>query len=133
VKTSVLIVEDDPAARLAVARILKRQGYAVSEAATVAEAFARLGKNAPPPPQWILLDLMLPDGSGISVIRKVCAEQIPSRVCVVTGCAADVIADARAAGAEHALTKPLDVKRLMSILGEPVESYQPTVVRRVAE
>jgi DNA-binding response OmpR family regulator len=125
-------VEDDPAARVAVARILKRHGYAVSEAATVAQAFAQLGVSAPPP-QWILLDLMLPDGSGISVIRKVSAEQIPSRVCVVTGCAAEVLADARAAGAEHVLTKPLDVKRLMSILGEPVESYQPTVVRRVAE
>src|SRR5690349_16757632 len=55
---SVLIVEDDKVARTAISRLLKRLGFAVSEAATVAEALAALSD----PPAWILLDLMLPDG-----------------------------------------------------------------------
>ena len=71
-----------------------------------------------PPPQWILLDLMLPDGSGVNVIRKVKADHIPSRVCVVTGCAAEHLAEARRAGADHAFVKPLDVEKLVTVLTE---------------
>lgn len=75
-------------------------------------------KSLSPPPQWILLDLMLPDGSGVSVIRKVKSDRLPSRVCVVTGCATDLLAEARSAGADHAFVKPLDVERLMTVLVE---------------
>src|SRR3954453_5137279 len=67
---SVLIVEDDKAARKAISQILKRRGFAGSEAAGVAEAFAALGldsrgsriKEAVEAHDWMLLDLMLPDG-----------------------------------------------------------------------
>src|SRR5258706_5393709 len=55
-KTSVLIVEDDRSARTAIARLLARQGFAVSEAGTVAQAVTALSDA----PHWILLDLMLP-------------------------------------------------------------------------
>src|SRR6266498_40043 len=66
-KGSVLIVEDDRAARKAITQILKRQGFVVSEAGTVAEAMRGLAAQ----PRWILLDLMLPDGCGINVLRRV--------------------------------------------------------------
>jgi DNA-binding response OmpR family regulator len=111
----VLIVEDNRAARTAIAKLLKRQGFAVSEAASVAEAMDGIAQ--PPPPQWILLDLMLPDGCGINVLRKARAEQMPCTVCVITGCAdSQLLAEARRAGAEHTFTKPLDVERLMTLM-----------------
>ena len=75
-------------------------------------------RSLTPPPQWIVLDLMLPDGNGVSVIRKVKADHIPTRVCVVTGCAPDQLAEARRAGAEHAFVKPLDVEKLMRVLAD---------------
>jgi len=108
----VLIVEDDRSARNAIRLLLKHRGFAVSEAATVGEAIESLS----PPPQWIVLDLMLPDGNGVSVIRKVKADHIPTRVCVVTGCAAEHLAEAKRAGADHAFVKPLDVDKLISVL-----------------
>ncbi len=87
----------------------------MSEAATVAEAIARVEQT--PPPAWILLDLMLPDGCGISVLQKVRAEAIACTVCVITGCAdSQLLGDARRAGAEHTFTKPLDVGRLMKVM-----------------
>ena len=96
-------------------KLLKRQGFAVSEAATVAEAMARVEQT--PPPQWILLDLMLPDGCGISVLQKVRAATLPCTICVITGCAdSQLLGEARRAGAEHTFTKPLDVGRLMTVL-----------------
>lgn len=105
---------------MAVARILKRHGYVVSEAATVDEALRKLmdGSIAP---NWILLDLMLPDGCGINVIHNVRSRRIASRVCVITGCGEELVAEARSAGAEHALSKPLDVSRLISILSEEID------------
>jgi DNA-binding response OmpR family regulator len=110
--TSVLIVEDDRTARTVFATILKRRGFAVREAATVAEAEAALDDR----PQWVLLDLMLPDGCGTDVLRRARARGVRSRFCVITGCGAEMIDDARRAGAEHAFTKPLDVERLLGVL-----------------
>jgi DNA-binding response OmpR family regulator len=111
----VLIVEDDRSARTAITKLLKRQGFAVSEAATVAEAMACVEQT--PPPQWILLDLMLPDGCGISVLQKVRAAAMPCTICVITGCAdSQLLGEARRAGAEHTFTKPLDVGRLMTVM-----------------
>lgn len=87
----------------------------MSEAASVAEAMTAI--QTVPAPQWILLDLMLPDGCGIAVLRHVRAARLGSTVCVITGCAdASLLADARRAGAEHTFTKPLDVEALMALM-----------------
>jgi DNA-binding response OmpR family regulator len=86
----------------------------VSEAGTVLDAITALNRH---PPDWILLDLMLPDGCGISVLKKVQADALPSKVCIVTGCAWDMLNEARKAGAEHTFTKPLDLGKLMGVLG----------------
>ena len=119
-----LIVEDDRAARRAIGAILRAQGFAVSEVTTVADALRALcgsrasGGSSPQPPDWIVLDLMLPDGCGIDIVRKVRAEHLASKVCVVTGCGSEMLCEAERAGAEHAFTKPLDVQRLMTVMSE---------------
>jgi response regulator of citrate/malate metabolism len=84
----------------------------VLEAGTVAEAISGLGRN----PEWVLLDLMLPDGSGIDVLRQVQADGRGCKVCVVTGCGFDVLHEAASLGVEHTFIKPLDVERLMAVL-----------------
>ena len=67
-------------------------------------------------PDWILLDLMLPDGSGTDIIRHVRMRKLATRVCIITGCDSETVSDARTQGAEHAFTKPLDVERLMTVM-----------------
>ena len=94
--------------------ILKRQGFAVSEASTVADAMS--GISHAPPPSWILLDLMLPDGCGLDVLRKVRQEHLASRTCIITGCAGELLREARSAGAEHTFVKPLDVEQLVHVM-----------------
>ena len=113
-RASVLIVEDDRAARRAITRLLRTQGFAVCEAGTLADAMNCL---SPTPPDWILLDLMLPDGCGIELLGRLRADQMTCKTCVITGCASPMLNDARRAGAQFVFTKPLDVDRLMAVLG----------------
>jgi DNA-binding NarL/FixJ family response regulator len=84
----------------------------VSEAATVAEAVAALAAG----PDWVLLDLMLPDGCGLEVFRKAPAASPASRFCVVTGCGPALVESAQGMGIEHVMTKPVDVRRLVALL-----------------
>jgi two-component system response regulator DctR len=88
----------------------------VYECGSVADALRGLSNPQSPPPQWVLLDLMLPDGNGIDVIRALRRTGLPTQVCVVTGCCAEQVNEARRAGAAFAFTKPLDLKRLMCAL-----------------
>ena len=62
---TVWVVEDDEHARDLLRRGLARGGWAVREAATVADALALA---AGPPPDLVLLDLLLPDGTGFDVL-----------------------------------------------------------------
>lgn len=81
VSVCVLIVEDDPATGKALRRLFRLKGWSVTLATTVADALESLT----PPPYFILLDLMLPDGDGEDVLRRVRDENIPCRVGVCSG------------------------------------------------
>ena len=85
----------------------------MSEAATVAAALREIEQH---PPQWVLLDLMLPDGCGIDVLRKVRKDHQETHVCVITGAGPEKQDEARRAGATHVFVKPLEVQDLMAIL-----------------
>jgi CheY-like chemotaxis protein len=111
-RPTVLVIDDDKTARKTISTILAKAAFEVSEAGTVAEALGRLAER----PDWILLDLMLPDGSGCGVLREVTGQGSPSRVCVISGAGPTMIGEARSLGARQVLSKPLDVPRLMSIL-----------------
>jgi DNA-binding response OmpR family regulator len=108
-------VEDDPTARKAITLILKKLGFAVSEAGTVADGMRGLGQQ----PDWVLLDLMLPDGNGMDVLRKVKANRRSSKVCIITGCDSEMLKRAEHAGAEHTFVKPLDPSHLIAVLTGP--------------
>jgi len=76
-----LLVEDHPDTRRLLRRMLTIRGWDVLEAATMAEGLAQLD----PPPDCIVLDLMLPDGGGETILRRVRIEGLPTRVVVNTG------------------------------------------------
>lgn len=112
---TVLVVEDDRNARKAITRILRLRGFVPLEAGSVREAMRALD----PPPHWALLDLMLPDGCGSEVLDRITRDRLPTRVCITTGCAESRLNGLRERGASHILLKPLDVDRLLALLGDP--------------
>jgi DNA-binding response OmpR family regulator len=90
----------------------------VTEAGTVAEAMGALAQR----PDWVLLDLMLPDGCGTDVLRKLRAEGPPSKVCVITGCGPQKLEEVRVLRPDLILKKPLDVEGLLAALTSEVSA-----------
>ena len=101
----ILIVDDDRASRDSLRRLFAHRGWVVNVASCVTEAMAKLD----PPPLCVLLDLMLPDGDGKEVLRKVRGEGLPTRVIVSTGSDDPVrLALVRGLDADAMFRKPID-------------------------
>ncbi|HMM36595.1 MAG TPA: response regulator, partial [Thermoanaerobaculia bacterium] len=77
----VLIVDDEPVVREVLRTVLSRAGYATSEAATAAEGLALF---ADPAVDLVLLDLMLPDRPGLSLLPELREKRPDVPVVVVT-------------------------------------------------
>ena len=76
-----LIVEDDPVSARALTALVKMLGHEVTLAATVAEAMAKLDEFNP---ECVLLDLELPDGSGVAILKAIRAKQRPVKVAIIS-------------------------------------------------
>lgn len=106
----VMIVEDDRPTRAAMRRILAFAGHDVRAVETMADGLAGLSW----PPDCVILDLMLPDGSGLAVLRRVRDEGLPTRVALCT--AADnpaVLAEAAGLRPDRTIIKPCNVDALL--------------------
>jgi DNA-binding response OmpR family regulator len=79
----VLVVEDDPASRRALVSLLKLNGFEALIARNLSEAIAHIHSS----PDCILLDLMLPDGTGAALLDHVRSEKLPIKVAFTTGAA----------------------------------------------
>jgi two-component system KDP operon response regulator KdpE len=106
-----LIVEDDPAIRDVLRVLLEREGYRLIDVATAvrAEIEARGHK-----PDLLIVDLGLPDGDGLDVIRRVRAwSAIPILVLSARTMVDEKIA-ALDAGADDYITKPFSAAELLA-------------------
>ena len=111
--TRVLVVDDEPQILRALSTNLRGAGYDVETAATAEEALAALAAN---PPDAVMLDLVLPDGSGTEVTRELRTwSSAPVIVLSVVGDEAEKVA-ALDAGADDYVTKPFSIEELLARL-----------------
>ena len=106
----ILVVEDDAALMEVVCDQLRSLGHTVDAARTIAGALEELGRA-----QFdvALLDLMLPDGSGIEILRRIAEEDLPTEAIVLTGYASvDTAIEAMKLGAYDYMTKPARMNEL---------------------
>ena len=109
----VLVVEDEPRMRRFLRASLRVHGYRLIEAERAAEALHLAASHNP---EMVLLDLGLPDGDGIEVIRRLRSwMRAPVVVISARGREDDKVA-ALDAGADDYLTKPFGVRELMARL-----------------
>ena len=110
----VLIVEDEADLVGVLQYNLKKEGYAVRAAGSGAEALKLIDED--PPPDLVLLDLMLPDISGIDVCRHLRLRERTRRTPVLMLTARGEEADrvrGFEVGADDYVTKPFSVRELM--------------------
>lgn len=111
---TVLIVEDDPDLRTLVDYALAEDGYVVQGAGTVSEgaALALAGEHGA-----ILLDVVLPDGNGIELARRLRREGVTTPILMLTGQRekADIVRGLDA-GADDYLAKPFSFDELKARL-----------------
>jgi two-component system KDP operon response regulator KdpE len=109
----VLVVDDEPQILRGLKVILRDAGYEVETAGNKEQALAALSVR---PPDAVVLDLVLPDGSGVEVCREVRSwSQLPILVLSAVGDEHEKVG-ALDAGADDYVTKPFGTEELMARL-----------------
>ena len=109
----ILVVDDEPQILRALQTNLRGAGYEVITAATAEEALAEAAMR---PPDAVILDLLLPDGSGTDVCRELRRwSAVPVIVLSAVGDESEKVA-ALDAGADDYVTKPFGIDELLARL-----------------
>jgi DNA-binding NtrC family response regulator len=107
---TVLVVDDEATARNFVSEALADAGYETQEAGDLSQANKAVDSGAA---DLILLDVVLPDGSGLSLLERLSKENPSPPVILMTAFGeVDTAVEAMKMGAQDFLQKPLDLDRL---------------------
>ncbi len=135
-KLRLLVVDDHEVVRQGlVALIDRREGFeVVAEAATVAEAIDQARRHQP---DLVIMDVRLPDGSGIEACREIRAELPGTRVVMLTSYPdEEAVLSAIIAGASGYLLKQIRARDLIAALeavGRGESLLDPAVTEKVLE
>jgi two-component system response regulator RegX3 len=128
--TRILVVEDEEALADSVRYNLEREGYAVSVATDGRRAIDRFHAESP---SLVILDLMLPELSGLDVCRMIRAESdVPIIMVTAKDSEADKVAGLEL-GADDYVTKPFSVRELVSRVRANLRRTRPPAVVSAAE
>ena len=109
----VLVIDDDPAMRGTMKKILEREGHDVREASDGAEGMRVFRAD---PVDVVVTDLIMPNQEGIETILALREEAPDVKILAVSGGMTDdkdgPLFDAKALGADAALAKPFTVDQL---------------------
>jgi two-component system response regulator AtoC len=115
-----LAVDDDPNFLSALAELIEGQGFTTNTACNLRDARVQVSHKTP---DVALVDLYLPDGSGIDLLKDL---ELGNFVLMTGHADVESAVQALRLGASDYLTKPLDIGRLKNILAN-VASVQPSV------
>jgi DNA-binding NtrC family response regulator len=106
---TILVVDDEPLIRFALAERLTEEGYRVIEADTAAGALARSVDGV----DLVLLDYKLPDGDGIEVLKRLKERDPDALVILLTAhVSVDLAVEAMKQGAYHYANKPFNLDEI---------------------
>ncbi|MDX1632173.1 MAG: sigma-54 dependent transcriptional regulator [Thermoanaerobaculia bacterium] len=116
----VLLVEDDRHVRRPIKKYLTEEGFVVKEATTVTMGKAALLAEGP---DAALLDYELPDGNALELLQEIQEKSPHVPAIIITGHGTiDLAVQAMKEGAEHFLTKPIELAALGSVLRRALEN-----------
>lgn len=120
---TILVADDDAVTVRLLAATLQRAGFQVASAMDAMQAVRSAHKSAP---DAIVMDVMMPAGSGLNALKQIKASSLTQLIPVIAISASidtDLPARMLAAGADDFLPKPVDlvllVETLRRVLGMP--------------
>jgi two-component system phosphate regulon response regulator PhoB len=129
----ILVVEDEAPIREMLCFVLDQKGYETIEAEDYADGLAKVRE---PYPELIVLDWMMPGGSGIQFIKQLKQDEVTRQIPVVMLTARGEEEDkvrGLEAGADDYITKPFSPKELTARLHAVMRRVSPTSVDEVIE
>lgn len=115
-ETTILYADDTDAQRYALSRVLRQAGFGVIEAKTGRQALAMMSAR----PNLVVLDVNLPDISGLEVCKAIKTEDSTKRIPVLHVSASLITAGARVAGLEGGadayLVQPIAPEELIATI-----------------
>ncbi|HVE70887.1 MAG TPA: sigma-54 dependent transcriptional regulator [Thermoanaerobaculia bacterium] len=116
---NLLIVDDEASLRDFLSIVFEEEGWGVDTAGSVAEARIAIQRREP---DIVLCDLMLPDGSGIDLVREVKSQNAAIVFVMITAHTSTRSAvEALKAGAIDYIAKPFDIEELKIVVRKAVE------------
>lgn len=118
---NVIVADDETLLRWALTQRLARDGHVVTEAKDGAAAIAALATVAAP--TVVVLDVKLPDMTGLDVLEEVRRRRPDAAVVMMTAYwASDALEHARRLGVQHLFAKPLDLDRVAAAVAAAKET-----------
>jgi two-component system, chemotaxis family, protein-glutamate methylesterase/glutaminase len=113
---NILVVDDSPFARLQMKQLLEEHGHkVVGEAGDASSACAKYLELKP---DAMTLDMVMPGGGGIEVLKALNSQKPVPRVVVVTSLNDEAVAPVKDLGVKHVLNKPVEWPKLDQALKE---------------
>jgi DNA-binding NtrC family response regulator len=118
-----LLIEDTPSLQIVYRSVLEAAGYRVTVAGDAAQGLTVWRAEAP---SVVLLDLMLPDRDGLSLMHEMIGERPGVRVVVITSNGSiNKAVEAMRAGAHDFLVKPFDERRFLGAVENALRAGGP--------
>ncbi|MFK5895243.1 MAG: sigma-54 dependent transcriptional regulator, partial [Pseudomonadota bacterium] len=121
---NILLVEDDESLSIVYRGYLSKLGYNIQSVGTGQHAFESIAQTVP---DLILLDIELPDISGIEILRKIKEQPLQIPVIIITAHGSvDIAVKTMHLGAADFLTKPFNANRLLVTVRNVLEQQKLT-------
>ena len=121
-KATILIVDDQDSIRHFVGKALEAEDYGVTTAGSVREARAAVERDRP---DLAVLDLKLPDGTGIDLLRELKQTQFEMPIILMTAFGElETAVEAMSAGAFWFVKKPFQNEELLALIARALESHK---------
>ncbi|MBX7170344.1 MAG: sigma-54 dependent transcriptional regulator [Pyrinomonadaceae bacterium] len=118
----ILIVDDEKMIRWTLSQALKSWGYMPIEIATISDALETYANEMP---QAVLLDIDLPDGSGLDLLRDIKREHPEAIVIMITGnVRVETTISALRGGAYDFISKPVHLEELKVSIRNALEAHE---------